>query len=96
MGYDNVDLVRFIYKPTTLEERASLSLHLTKREIIDISEAMKLEENQKSLSRLKELVKISIENQNILFTFACSNIKELNSQQHKINVSQHENDRNSR
>lgn len=57
LGYDKVDLVRFVYKPTTLEERASLSLHLTEREIIDISEAMKLEENQKSLSRLKELVK---------------------------------------
>jgi len=57
LGYNKVDVVNFVYKPTILEERASLSLHLTKKEQNDILNAMNLEENQQSLKKLKELIK---------------------------------------
>lgn len=57
IGYNKVDVVNFVYKPTILEERASLSLHLTKKEQNDILNAMNLEENQQSLKKLKELIK---------------------------------------
>lgn len=57
IGYDKVDLVRFIYKPTTLEQKASLSLHLTKREKNDILSAINVPSNQAALNRLKETIK---------------------------------------
>lgn len=57
IGYDKVDLVRFIYKPTTLEQKASLSLHLTQREKNDILSAINVPSNQAALSRLKETIK---------------------------------------
>lgn len=57
IGYDKIDVVNFVYKPTILTERASLSLHLTQREKNDILNAINLDENQQSIKRLKELIK---------------------------------------
>lgn len=57
IGYDKVEVVDFVYEPTLLEERASLSLHLTQREKNDILNAITLEENKKSISRLKQLLR---------------------------------------
>ena len=57
IGYDKVDVVKFVYKPTVLDNRASLSLHLTQREKNDILKAVYLEENQESIKLLKDLIK---------------------------------------
>ncbi|MDC0230395.1 patatin-like phospholipase family protein [Aureispira] len=57
IGYDKVDVVDFVYKPTVLEKKASLSLHLTQKEKNDILKAILLEENQESIKKLKELIK---------------------------------------
>jgi hypothetical protein len=57
IGYDNVDVVNFEYKPSESEAHASLSLHLTQREKNDVLNAINLEANQQSLKKLKELVK---------------------------------------
>jgi len=57
IGYDKIDVVNFVYKPTILTERASLSLHLTQREKNDILNAINLDENQQNIKRLKELIK---------------------------------------
>ena len=57
IGDDQVDVVRFMYLPTKLDERASLSLHLTQREKNDILSALYLDENQESIKELKELLK---------------------------------------
>lgn len=57
IGYDKVDFVKLVYKPTILDERASLSLHLTEREKNDILNAINIKENQQGLKKLKELIK---------------------------------------
>lgn len=57
IGYDKIDVVNFVYKPTILDERASLSLHLTQREKNDILNAINLDENQQNIKLLKELIK---------------------------------------
>ena len=57
IGYDKVDIVRFMYSPSKLDEKASLSLHLTQREKNDILSALYLEGNQESLKKLKESIK---------------------------------------
>lgn len=57
IGYDKIDVVDFVYKPTILDERASLSLHLTQREKNDILNAINLDENQQNMKRLKTLIK---------------------------------------
>ncbi|BDS14611.1 patatin-like phospholipase family protein [Aureispira anguillae] len=57
IGYNKIDVVDFVYKPTILDERASLSLHLTQREKNDILNAINLDENQQNIKRLKELIK---------------------------------------
>jgi hypothetical protein len=56
IGYNKVDVVKFVYKPSTLDKRASLSLHLTKREIKDIVAAMTLEENQAAIKKMKDFI----------------------------------------
>jgi hypothetical protein len=56
MGNNKVHIVRFIYNPTLIEARASLSLHLTKREKNDVLNAIYLPQNQKSLQYLKALM----------------------------------------
>ena len=57
IGYDKVDVLRFIYKPTTLAQKASLSLHLTQREKNDILSAINIPSNQSALRRLRETIK---------------------------------------
>lgn len=57
IGYAQVDVVKFEYKPTILGDKASLSLHLTQREKNDILNAINLEENQEGIKKLKELIK---------------------------------------
>jgi len=56
IGYNKVEVVNFVYEPTLLTERASLSLHLTQREKNDILKAMQLPQNQRSLRTLKRLL----------------------------------------
>ena len=57
IGYDKVDMVHFVYKQTTLQQKASLSLHLTQREKNDILSAINIPSNQSALRRLKETIK---------------------------------------
>lgn len=57
LGYDKLDIAHFIYKQTTISEKASLSLHLTRREKNDILSAINTPENQAALRRLKETIK---------------------------------------
>lgn len=57
IGYDKLDVVHFVYKATTLEQKASLSLHLTQREKNDILSAINIPSNQAALRRLRETVK---------------------------------------
>lgn len=57
IGYNKVHLLRFIYKPTLIEERASLSFRLTQREKNDVMNAIYLPENQKTLKRLQQLLR---------------------------------------
>ena len=56
MGNNKVHIVRFMYSHTLIEGRASLSLHLTKREKNDVLNAIYLPQNQKSLEYLKQLM----------------------------------------
>jgi hypothetical protein len=57
LGERRVHVVRFDYRPSRLNERASLSLHLTKREKLDIFYAMNLPENQQALRQLRKLIR---------------------------------------
>ena len=51
-----IDIVRFTYSANQLNERASMSFHLTQRERQDIQDAYFLPENQESFRKLKELI----------------------------------------
>lgn len=57
IGNKKVHLLRFTYRPSLIESRASLSMHLTKQEKDDILNAIYLEENQRSLRQLKTLMR---------------------------------------
>ena len=56
LGEDNFEVIRFIYQPTTDRGKASMTFHLTNREKSDVLSAYYLEDNQKSLRRLKEVL----------------------------------------
>lgn len=56
LGYSNVDLIHLVYKQTTLEQKASLSLHLTKREKNDILSAINIPSNQKALKKISKSI----------------------------------------
>ncbi|MCB9282579.1 MAG: patatin-like phospholipase family protein [Lewinellaceae bacterium] len=56
LGKDMLELVRFTYHPSARNAEATISFHLTKREKQDIFQAMQLPENQRSLTRLQELL----------------------------------------
>jgi hypothetical protein len=56
MGKQRVDIVRFIYHPVRKNRTASLSLHLSKREKIDILEAYRSAETQASVQALKQIL----------------------------------------
>ena len=57
IGNQKVHLLRFTYRPSLIQSRASLSLHLTKQEKDDVLNAIYLEENQQSLKALKKLMR---------------------------------------
>jgi hypothetical protein len=57
LGYDKVDMVHLAYKQTTMQQKASLSLHLTQREKNDILSAINIPSNQKAIKRLQETFK---------------------------------------
>jgi hypothetical protein len=50
-------MVHLTYKETTIEQKASLSLHLTNREKNDILSAINIPANQKAIRRLKETIR---------------------------------------
>lgn len=57
LGSSKVDVIRFSYKPSKLDRKASISFHLNTREKTDIRYAIYLPENQKSLKKLLKLLK---------------------------------------
>ena len=57
LGDKKIAVVPFIYHPNKMNERASMSFHLTTREKKDILGAIELEGNQASIERVKELLK---------------------------------------
>ncbi|MEL6923303.1 MAG: patatin-like phospholipase family protein, partial [Bacteroidota bacterium] len=56
LGEDMFDVVRFVYKPSRDNERASMTFHLTKREKRDILDAFYIEENQVSMENLRKIL----------------------------------------
>lgn len=56
MGKQRVDVIRFIYHPVRKNRAASLSLHLSKREKIDILEAYHSPEIQASVQALRQIL----------------------------------------
>jgi len=56
LGEDMFEVIRFTYEPSQLNERASMTFHLTKREKNDILEAYNLDSNQESLFQLLEFM----------------------------------------
>ena len=56
LGEDKVDVVKFTYKPSLLNKKASMSFHLTEREKLDILEAIFLKENTAAIIKLKKLI----------------------------------------
>jgi len=54
LGEDMFETIRFTYRPTKENEKASMTFHLTEREKEDIMNAFYLPENQESLERLKK------------------------------------------
>lgn len=55
-GKGKIDVVHFMYRPSQLTEKASMSFHLTNKEKEDIIKAIDLPENQASLKHLKKLI----------------------------------------
>ncbi|HHS95723.1 MAG TPA: patatin-like phospholipase family protein [Phaeodactylibacter sp.] len=55
-GEGMFDVIRFTYEPSQLNQRASMTFHLTTREKNDILNAYYLPKNQRSLIRLLELI----------------------------------------
>lgn len=56
-GGKKVEIVRFIYRPVRKNREASLSFHLSNREVLDIKEAFYSADNQASLKALKQLLR---------------------------------------
>ncbi len=56
LGEDKFEVIRFTYQPSKLNERASMTFHLTSREKNDILEAYDLPSNQESLFKLLEFM----------------------------------------
>lgn len=51
-GKDQMHIVRFVYRPVRKQREASLSLHLSAREKLDLMEAFYLSDNQANVRRL--------------------------------------------
>ncbi len=56
LGENMLEIVRFTYHPSSRNEEATISFHLTEREKKDIVAAMELEENRASLEKLVSLI----------------------------------------
>ncbi len=57
LGPGRVDYIDFEYRPAKLHERASMSLHLTLREKMDIQYAIYLEHNQEAMKKLRKIIR---------------------------------------
>jgi hypothetical protein len=57
LGEDRLEIVRFTYHPSSRNEEATISFHLTEREKKDIVAAMEFAKNRESMERLISLVK---------------------------------------
>lgn len=55
-GEGRVEVIPFMYRPSQLTEKASMSFHLTEKEKEDIINAIYLEDNQASLKRLEGVI----------------------------------------
>jgi len=53
----DIELIRFTYRPSKTNVRASMSWHLTKREKIDIMNSIYQDDNQKNLRRLQDIIR---------------------------------------
>jgi len=51
-----LEVIRFLYRPVRKENEASMSLHLSKREKLDLLRAYYAPENQASLAALKQVL----------------------------------------
>ena len=56
LGEDMFDIIRFVYKPSEDNEKASMTFHLTKRERNDIINAFHLPGNQASMRNLEKVL----------------------------------------
>jgi hypothetical protein len=56
LGPDQLEVVRFIYKPVQRKRQASLSFHLSKREQVDVFEAYNLPDNTAASKRLNAIL----------------------------------------
>lgn len=56
MGKNRMHVIRFLYRPVRKKREASLSLHLSKREKMDLLEAFYLPENQANVAALRQLL----------------------------------------
>ncbi len=55
-GKDRLHIVRFVYRPVRKQREASLSLHLSTREKLDLMEAFYLSDNQANVRKLVEVM----------------------------------------
>jgi len=56
LGKNKLEVIRFLYRPVRKENEASMSLHLSTREKIDLLRAFYAPENQASLAALKQVL----------------------------------------
>lgn len=56
LGKNRVNVIRFIYRPVRKQREASMSLHLSTREKLDLREAFYTPENDASLKALKRIL----------------------------------------
>ena len=56
LGKDMFEVIRFFYRPTDEDEKASMTFHLNQREKDDILNSFYLEENQDKLKRLMQVL----------------------------------------
>lgn len=57
LGKNKLNVVRFLYRPVRKENEATMNLHLSKREKLDLMEAFYAPENQASLAALKQILR---------------------------------------
>jgi len=57
LGKNKLNVVRFLYRPVRKENEATMNLHLSKREKLDLMEAFYAPENQASFAALKQILR---------------------------------------